>query len=470
MTRRTRVLPPLVVILLLFALAIAGRTSRASSRGTGPVLDWTYCTPSIQSGGSDSLSAIYSYTASTQSRFIQPIAGQASLAHVSLDVHDPNRGESTGRLSVVLWDPVALVPDPTTVALRSISYGMSQLAGDGAQMALDPPVVLQSVAGVAEAPRANAAIDWLMTYNNWYPYNEQDLAWTSNGDPATPRAYRFSTGTADPLPGANGVLGHALCASDAATQQMRVCQSVMRCDTVPPPTAANALVQRFRVPQRTDVGWIELAFGSLGATSAVGSVAILDAQGSATPPTDASTALVQADLGGVTAGAWGTHFDFDRSTTLEAGHDYWLWVTTSAYYSVYLRRMTGGESGAFTSSIGELWRRTSAAGDWSPLVARVLAFRLIGTPNVVVGVEPHDPAAASLHLTAAPNPATTASTIRWGGARGSVRFEVFDPTGRRVVPSRGAERKGPGPGAAHPRRASSSYARPTRRNARPRCE
>jgi hypothetical protein len=277
------------------------------------------------------------------------------------------------------------------------------------------------------------AIDYRMTNSDWYPAEPQYASWSPDGNSATPRAYDFTSGAAEALPGANGVLGHALCAAPDEARGEFVCQSVMRCDTVLAAGAANAFVQRFRVPQRTEVGWIELAFGPVGATSAPGAVAILDAAGAASPPVDTTGALVGANLGNVTPNVWGTHFDLDHTAVLEPGHDYWLWVTTADYYSLYLRRRTGGESAEFTSGVGELWRRLSATGTWSGVAAHALAFRLIGTPYVAVGVDPRENGPGSLRLSAAPNPSASATTIRWAGARGTLRFEVFDPTGRRVA-------------------------------------
>lgn len=52
-----------------------------------------------------------------------------------------------GQLALVQWDPIALAPDPTTVALRTQNYNPSQLQYNHARMSLPTPIVTRSIPG-----------------------------------------------------------------------------------------------------------------------------------------------------------------------------------------------------------------------------------------------------------------------------------------------------------------------------------
>ena len=131
--------------------------------------------------------------------------------------------------------------------------------------------------------------------------------------------------------------------------------------------------------------------------------------------------------------------DFDHSTMLFPGRDYWLTFRTEHYFRPYARVLTGTEGADFTSAIGPLFSRGAFAEAWSPAPNRALNFRLIGAPQATTGVEPAPPRREAFQLRVVPNPASGAAVVRWSGAAGPVRLEVLDARGRRVAGSAGAE-------------------------------
>ena len=426
MRSRSRLVPAIGVVVLM-AATLTGPASRASK----PVnrLDLGYCGPTLESVSGES-----TYVIVPPARYLQPVAGTNNLAECDVQSYDYDRGAASATMAVEFWDPAGLTPDPTTVALRSAYYGVSILSTDVVRLPLDPPVVVKAIPHLAEPPRSTVAIDYRAASNGSYnPDAPQSLHWSPDGDPTIPLAYDFTTGGAVPLPGPHGVLGHAVCSGAYDNASLRVCQSVMRCDTLLRDNV-HSVVETFRVPARTELRWIEIAFGAPAGNFAAGAVAILDAASSPTglPPADTTGALARANLGNVTPDTWGTHFDFDQTATLEPDHDYFLWVETSGYYGVYLRKR-GTESADYLAGARVLWTRAMSGSLWFADWRHDLAFRVIGVPVDLVGVrEPLDPP-AGLALAVAPNPARSATTLRWTGARGDVRLEIFDPQGRRVA-------------------------------------
>jgi hypothetical protein len=133
---------------------------------------------------------------------------------------------------------------------------------------------------------------------------------------------------------------------------------------------------------------------------------------------------------------WAGDFGFDHTLVLEPGRDYWLHVTEGRAMGFYTRVLDGSESGAFTSDIGGFFSRDTSVAGWTARPARALAFKLIGKPAGTNGVPPIAPE-LGFALSVSPNPARDIADVRWSGAVGPVRLEVFDERGRRVASSRG---------------------------------
>jgi hypothetical protein len=202
-------------------------------------------------------------------------------------------------------------------------------------------------------------------------------------------------------------------------------------------TSYAELIQRFRVPVETRLSWVELAFGLVNPRSPFvpGDIAILDAQGSATPPQTPPTPLVSALM--KTAiwyiPVWDSHLAFDHVITLEPCHDYWLLVGTRHCYGVYGRMRTGSEGPDFPAGIGPFYTRKTDTDAWSELPGQTLCFRLIGEPTGSAADVPREmPASIGLRLRVMPNPVRGTALVHWSGAVGAVRLEVLDIRGRRI--------------------------------------
>jgi hypothetical protein len=385
----------------------------------------------------------------------QPIGPVGNVAACSLTVDQTYFGYA--RLNLVQWDPVSLMPDPATVALRTVNFRASYSPWTPTRAEFYPPVVTRSLPNVAERP-GPIAIDWQDQGGT------QTLRFNSDGPADVPAALQYAAGGArTPLPGPHPVFSHAVCGGDRALQDLQVVQSVMT-TTVLSDTDCFELVQRFRVPVLTRLRWIEVAFGVNPHPIYFDPVmAILDAQGQSEPPVTLPPSLIEAPYAYfVGAPFWGSHFDFDHFITLEPEHDYWLLVRVEHRYFLYSRLLTGGESQDFTANIGPSFKRTAFGSNWIPNRGRALCFRLIGEPlarQIPRGrlsprplgestpdgrkpqpaiAAPTDPSrSAALSLRVAPNPARGASFVSWSGAAGALRIEVMDAQGRMVAGNSG---------------------------------
>jgi hypothetical protein len=226
---------------------------------------------------------------------------------------------------------------------------------------------------------------------------------------------------------------------------LSVAQSVMTANVQLGATSAE-FIQRFRVPAQTRLHRVEFAFGPTPNHFPIepGTVTILDAEGSSTPPSMPRRSIVEGtfySLFGPTS-VWESSYDLDQIVTLEPDHDYWLSARVNYDYQLYARTLTGSEGPDFTANIGPFYRRATPGGPWLPLAGKALSFRLIGEAASTVGVTSPSPSPASaLRLRVAPNPTRGATFVNWSGARGAVRFEVIDTRGRRIALGRatGAE-------------------------------
>jgi hypothetical protein len=360
----------------------------------------------------------------------QPFDGTVPVAACSLAVDYTSY--SSSQLSILEWDPLTLLPDPTSVALRSRTYNYSELQYNHARANFNPPIVVQSVADVAEPNRTTLVLDYKVTDS----YNYQGTHFWVDGPVGMPDAYSYSSPILTaPLAGPHPVLAATFCPPADGLLPERVVQSVITASSVYG-YEPYEMLQRFQVPQRVVLHRIELAFcyNGNGWPVPLGLVAILSGASMPTPTSSLPSALVQADFQNFVSvpSTWGTHYAFDHQITLEPDRDYWLLVRTANMYPLFARALTGTESAAFQSRIGPLYTRSTPAGAWIGQTSRALCFRAIGEPaGPPLAVTPVLP--RGLRLAIEPNPAVGAAMVRWTGAQGSVRLEVLDPRGRRVA-------------------------------------
>jgi len=455
-----RAVPALLVgvLLVLAVLAPSRRAGAGAAGGTGAYVS-ACCGLVLQQGGSDT-----SFAWAQGAGITQPLGIVGNIAACSLTI--VNEYRSGTRLEVVQWDPLALAPDPTTVALRSRTFTSSQSAYNQLRVELSPPVVLRPIPHLADPPRTAAAVDWQETGSSTAPSG----AYERNGAAGTPVALQYSSGgSRTPLPGPHPVLSHEICGRDEGVQALRVVQSVMT-TSVLIDESSYELIQPFHVPVQVNLHWVEFAFGTtwFSDVGCYAGVAIVDAQGLSSPQPALPPSMVESSFCRLVEGPpyWESNSDFDLNITLEPNHDYWLLARVRPDYRLYARAIDGSESTDFASAIGPLYSRTAAGGEWSILPNRAFCFRLIGVPlepgarigfktpvrwpvvrdpggvarggtshesSSAVGVTRSTPGSGPLRLRVAPNPSMGAALVSWTGAAGTTRVDVLDPQGRRVA-------------------------------------
>jgi len=424
-----RFVPALTVAALLVLAAFAGgaRPGRAAS-ATADVMN---CAAG-QLSGADGLFNIANGTGVRQ-----PFDGMVPVAACSLSL---DYSWTSAQFQVLFWDPLALAPAAGEIALRSIGYDTSHMIENHLGTSFSPPLVTQSVYGVAEPGRTSLALDYA-ALNAFY---SQGVHYWTDGPAAMPAAQSYNGNVVTPLPGPHPVLAAGFCPWPGP-DSLLVLQSVVKQD-VAWGFAPHDFVQRFRVPRRCSVSHVELAFAvnSNLYSLQVGHIAIVDAAGALDPPpTSFPPAMAEADfVHYVTSPTWDSHYDFGRTLVLEPNHDYWMWVYTGFTYNLYAKHKTGGESIAFAQDIGGLYTRTGPFQAWISGPGYALDFRIIGTPLAATVSVPPPAVARGLRLAAEPNPARAATTLRWSGARERARLEILDTRGRRVASYDGAGGEG----------------------------
>jgi hypothetical protein len=139
----------------------------------------------------------------------QPLPFTGNIAACSLGTVP---AYSFARYEVVQWDPALLVPDPTTVALRSVVLTSSALYyANGIRIPMQPPVITRAVSQVAVPPSGNGAVDLNVTYFNGGRGSLQAVE-----RPGTSGRAGYTAGPRTPLPGPYPELGMAICGGDAA--------------------------------------------------------------------------------------------------------------------------------------------------------------------------------------------------------------------------------------------------------------
>jgi hypothetical protein len=435
-----RLLPALAVV-TLFALVAASPSPSPAPQMPLPVgapcSDYSQASP----GASTSLF-------SQGDGVTQPLGAGATMAACSLHV----KGTGWCYVSVFVreWDPLALAPEPGTIAMRSAYLDPSRMnfytSNSVPWVTFSPPVVTQSLAGVAEPPQPTVSME---VRSDTYAYSYPLAAYYEpSGDPALGAVQSVSAGGShEPITGPHPVLGHAVCEGSADVQSLRIVQCVKRADT-PLTSHPFELAQRFRVPEPTELRWVELAVNKPATgPQAIGegempvapsaTVAIAEAQDPGDPPADMPTSLVEALFEPPYAFStlpqrWGSNYSFDRAVMLFPGHDYWLYVRQASGYEFLARTLTGSEPIAFTTGIGALHTRGITPDPWTLAPDRVLSFKIVGRPTAALGASPPHGEANPFRLSVAPNPASGPLRVEWSGAVGPVRLEVFDARGRRV--------------------------------------
>lgn len=404
------------------------------------------CGPDYVSTGPGTSTILYS----GGDGIVQPLPDGLHMSACSL--HVEGTGWSYSRMVAVEWDPLALAPDPTTVALRSqwdnpstMSYYTSNAVP---WFSFTAPIVTRSVDGVADPPRTTVAIQ--NTSGSSYIGYTLETHYEPSGSQALGAASVVSGGgTHGTLEGDHPVIGHAICSS-ADLQSLRVAQSMRRTD-VPLVTEPDELLQRFRVPERVELRWIELAVAA-GDTSGqfpyppAGVIQVLDAQGHPAPPLVMPDPLIQSTFeiyyffattsGYYPAPRWATHYPLDETIVLEPGRDYWLRFSKANHYRMLAGTRPTEESNAFQYGIGAFHTRATAADPWTEVPGQALAFRIIGKPVEPVGVQP-PVAPRGFALAVTPNPVRDVANVTWSGAVGPVKLAVMDARGRRVARGEG---------------------------------
>jgi hypothetical protein len=426
---------PAVVVLALFVLAAARPAPRMMPIPPPVICNEEY----VQAGPGGSV-----ITYSGGDGVTQPLPDGLAMAACSLDVE--GTGWTNSKFIAVEWDPLALAPDPTTVALRSQWDNPSTMnfyiSNSAPWFRFSTPIVTKSMDGVADPPRTTVAIRATSGGPGLnYPL---ELYYDPNGTTALGAASVIAAGgTHGTLEGPHPVAGHAICSS-ADVRSLRVAQSMRHTD-VPLVSQPEELLQRFRVPERTELRWIELAVAA-GDTAGpypfppAGQVAIFDADGNLQPPVLMPSPLIEATFemyyffptaqGYTPAPRWASHYPFDQTIVLEPDHDYWLQFSHAHNYRMLAGTRPAVESPAFQSGVGAFHTRATSGDPWSPVNGQALAFRIIGKPVAPAGVSPPKP--PPFALVVAPNPARDVAQVTWAGAVGPVRIEVFDARGRRV--------------------------------------
>ena len=385
----------------------------------------------------------------------QPLPAGISAAACSLGITTAYYWGGA-QVSVSEWDPVALAPDPQSVALRANWVDPSAFSYNGGAMPwlqFVPPLVTRSLAGVAEPPRTTTAIQVLESpYTFW---TDLTASYDTNGDPSMPGALNVPGGPTGEFEGPHPVLAHEICDGGDDVGALYIAQSVRRTDT-PLLDRPAELAQRFNVPEPLELRWVELAVNAAtSAPSPAGltdpsmpvvpptSVAVMDGVGEPAPPIVMPPRLVEAPLppyytfdplSPTPAPRWAANLDFDHTVTLYPGRDYWLFVRDAHPFAFLARTLTGSESPEFKSGIGGLYTRSLDTDAWTPATGNVLAFKIVGRPTATTPVTVRS---GAFRMEVAPNPANAVARVTWSGAVAPVRFEVLDARGRRLASGSG---------------------------------
>src|SRR5689334_6754400 len=139
-----RLAPALLVLMLL---AAATTHLRAGGRAATPAMP---VPPPCDNVVESQTSGTTVQPIAVGTGVIQPLGEISNLSQSGLIVYGNGYTYDASRLSIRSWDPLALAPDPSTVALRSVTFVVSTYSYYPAQMSWAPPVVLRTLSNVAE--------------------------------------------------------------------------------------------------------------------------------------------------------------------------------------------------------------------------------------------------------------------------------------------------------------------------------
>jgi hypothetical protein len=357
---------------------------------------------------------------------VQPVAYVGNAAACSLTVEAIY---GSGRLRVVQVDPETLLPDPTTIALRTLSFDASTLLYGLTRRGIYPSVVVRHLDHVAEPPGQALALQYIPASGT------HRIAFDPDGSVSAPVAYRLDgVGVPSSLPGSRPVLRHIICGGDSSEQALSVAQSVVTTNTLCADTSSFEVMQRFRVPAPVVLTRLEIAPGGTYVPPRPTYAAILPAAGPLPPvQIEETDFLAKAFLPPYFETFWMSAYSFDRVVMLEPSREYWLLVHHNHSYALHGRIRNAIESDDFNAGIGAFFKRSNESVGWTADANVSLSFKLIGdaiTPlKAITGVAPSP---GALRLRVMPNPAKGNLTVSWSGAQGVVHLSLVDATGRRV--------------------------------------
>jgi hypothetical protein len=432
MSRRAvlRLLPALLVAALFALTLLAPPWGRASKPGPPVVSSAQSCGYVLESCASDGSVNVNSGTGITQP--FGSLGGNLTSCYFNFT--PPGYSLGSVQYSIVQWDTAGLAPDPTTVALRTSGYMLSDMGYNHFTVDFSPPIVTRGVPGLADPPGPTLAFDFSMSA---YGSTSLALYFAFNSIAAIPSLLQYTIGQPrTPVPTPHPVAEHMICGGNDATQSLELVQCVMTANAALD-TSVDLVMQRFRVHYATELQWCEVA-AQFGGN--VGLLEIYDGEGAGSTPPPLLRPLATASFGyaGTPLPVWATNFDFAVYPQLEADHDYWLCVHTAHSWRLYTRMLTGTESPEFQQDIGPFYRTTTADPNWQAMADRRLSFRVIGLPLQTVGVPLAARTNAGPRLRVTPNPARGAVSVRWSGAAGALWLDVYDARGRRVARGEGA--------------------------------
>ncbi|MFN8587213.1 MAG: hypothetical protein U0704_05370 [Candidatus Eisenbacteria bacterium] len=409
-----------VVLLAVSGFAPRLRADRVPEPAVGWPVTLDCAAPIVQTTGGATV------TIPSIGAIAQPLPFTANIAACSLAIAPVL---NTAMLRVSQWDAANLMPDPTTVALRTVAMMNSYQLWVQAPILIDPPVVTRAFELVADPPGGSGAIEFLTRYST----NSFTLSYDPASTSEWPAGYSRAAGAYEVLPGAHGVFAATLCGGDPATQALRVAQCVMHTDVIEDGNTLEFL-QRFRVPRAVRMRWVEFAFDTYTLQSYPSStIGLYEAFPSPTVPTTLPAPITETSFYPFAyEPSWVTPYDFDSTVVLQPGRDYWLRVLTGKKFRLRAHNVANTPGFDPRHEIGPLMSRTTGTEEWIWEVGRALSFRIIGDASGLLDVA-SAPAPRTFDLRATPNPARSATTLAWSGASGRVRFEVLDARGRRVA-------------------------------------
>ncbi len=243
----------------------------------------------------------------------------------------------------------------------------------------------------------------------------------------------------EPLQGAHPVLAHQVCVDPApdATDLAAVQQIIRLCEPMSPTLTAE-VVQTFQVPAMCRIEWIELAMpGSQGPAPDL-QVSILDPglvlPGSGPLPVTATSEVIVFGDGVPGAvppiGSWRGTVRLTNRPLLAPGKTYWLTARTNNLWSLQATNVTA--TGHVDYPGGKLYTRATTTQAFAERTGQDLLFRLIGVPQILLGVAESPAPPRVMRVSAGPVPFARELEVSWRDGSGRTSVDIYDVQGRRV--------------------------------------